>query len=196
MTSTLTEAALGFRVKSGWATALLLTGPVAAPQVAARGVVDLSDPALPETRQPYHAAVGTLQTDEARIKRLRNVITRFARDSVAKLLSEFGHFPHQIRAAGLVVGSTIDPAKVTNPHIRAHALEGQLFRTVLEDALRTCDISCLVIVERTLYARAAQSLQRTEEDLKQTLAHMRRGLRGPWRAEEKAAALAGWLALA
>lgn len=196
MTSTATTAALGFRVKSGWATALLVTGSVAAPRVAARGVVDLSDPAIPRTRQPYHAAMGTLQTDEARIKRLREVITRSARDSVRNLLEEFADFSCPIRAAGLVVGSTIDPAKVMNPHIRAHALEGQLFRTVLEGALRSCDIPCLVIVERTLYSGAAQSLLRTEADLKRAVAHLGRELHGPWRADEKAAALAGWLALA
>ena len=32
---------------------------------------------------------------------------------------------HEVRSAGLVVGSEIDPAKITNPHIRAHALEGR-----------------------------------------------------------------------
>jgi hypothetical protein len=37
--------------------------------------------------------------------------------------------------AGLVVGSDSDPAVIMNPHIRVHAAEGRLFRTVIEQAL-------------------------------------------------------------
>src|SRR5882762_8735351 len=56
-------AALGFRVKSGWAAAVLLTGPVRSPQLCDVQRIDLSDPQLSETRQPYHAAMGKLETD-------------------------------------------------------------------------------------------------------------------------------------
>jgi hypothetical protein len=52
-------AALGFRVRSGRATAVLLVrapGP-GAPTVADRREVSLSDPTLPPTRQPYHAVL-------------------------------------------------------------------------------------------------------------------------------------------
>jgi hypothetical protein len=55
-------AALGFRVKSGWAAAVLLTGPTRSPQLCDLQMIDLSDPRLPETRQPYHAAMGKLET--------------------------------------------------------------------------------------------------------------------------------------
>jgi hypothetical protein len=95
-----------------------------------------------------------------------------------------------------VVGSDIDPARISNPHIRAHALEGRLFRTVLEDALRSHGLTCLVIVERTIYKQAAKILQRSEQDLKRLVAQLGRNLNGPWRADEKTACLAAWLALA
>jgi len=190
------HAAIGFRVKSGWATAVLVAGPIESPQVLDRQVVDLCDPAVPESRQPYHAAMGTLQTDEAKVRRLRKVICRATNRSVPGLIKAYRDAGRRLRSAGLVVGSDIDPAKITNPHIRAHALEGRLFRTVLEEAVRACSLPCTVIVEQNVYKRAAERLGRSEEDLKRAVALLGRSADGPWRADEKTASLAAWLGLA
>jgi hypothetical protein len=190
-----TPAALGFRVKSGWATAVLLTGSAGSPQLAGRRAIDLCDRAIPESRQPYHAAMGKLQTDETRIARLRKAISRATAQSVTELLEEYRNAGNRLGAACLVIGSDIDPERITNPHIRAHALEGRLFRTVLEDALRSCGLSCSVMIERTAYAQGAQKLQQTENDVKNLVAKLGRSLGGPWRADEKMACLAAWVAL-
>jgi hypothetical protein len=190
------DAALGFRVKSGWATAVLVAGSMPSPQVLDRRTIDLCDPAIPESRQPYHARMGTLETDETKLKQRRKVVIQAASRSVAELLSNHRNAGYHIRAAGLVVGSDIDPAKITNPHIRAHALEGRLFRTALEDALSSGGLSCQVIVERSAYSHAAKVFGRTEEDLKRVVGKLGRSLSGPWRADEKTASLAAWLALA
>src|SRR5438046_9127290 len=67
--------ALGFRIKSGWAAAVLLRGPVRSPRLCDSRVIDLSDMRFPETRQPYHAAMGKLGTYPAQIQaRLRSVL--------------------------------------------------------------------------------------------------------------------------
>lgn len=50
----MTALALGFRVRSGYAIAVALSRSASAPRVLARRIVELSDPAVPETRQPYH----------------------------------------------------------------------------------------------------------------------------------------------
>ena len=197
------NATLGFRVKSGWAAAVLLAGPVESPQLLNRRVVQLCDPAIPESKQPYHAKMGTLQTDEAKIERLRKVISKAAQDSLSQLMKDFrslGDFGSlsvpQIRRASLVVGSDIDPARIANPHIRAHALEGRLFRTVLQDALSSLGLHCSIIVEREIYEQAAAALKRSEKDLKRSLTQLGQSLNGPWRADDKLACLAAWLALA
>src|SRR5206468_9522358 len=52
----------GFRVKSGWAAVVLFTGPVGSPVLRDNRMIDLSDPQFPDTRQPYHAAFGQLET--------------------------------------------------------------------------------------------------------------------------------------
>jgi hypothetical protein len=189
-------AALGFRVKSGWAAAVLVAGPGRSPRILDSRAIDLCDPAVPGSRQPYHARMGTLQTDEAKVKQLRQVISRAAERSVAKLIQDYRAAGQRVRAAALVVGSDKDPAKITNPHIRAHALEGRLFRTVLEEALKAGGLPSSVIVEKGAYARAAEVLVRSEDNLKGAVTDLGRGLGKPWRADEKVAALAAWMMLA
>jgi hypothetical protein len=189
-------AALGCRVKSGLAIAVLVTGPASSPHVLDRRQLDLCDPAVPESRQPYHAARGTLQTDTTKVKKLQKVILRMANHSVTELLKEYSKTGHRLQAVGLVVGSETDPATITNPHIRAHALEGQLFRTVLADAVQACGLPCSVTLERNVYKQAAVALKQSEAALKQAVAKLGHGVEGSWRADEKTACLAAWLALA
>lgn len=190
------SGALGFRVKSGWARAVLLVGPVQSPQVVDQRVVHLSDPAVPESRQPYHAGMGALEEDSSKIERRVQVVRRVTNRSVSELLQEMRRMGYPLRGAALAVGSLIEPVSIKNPHIRAHALEGQLFRTVLEEALRSCGLPCSVLMERHAYSKVAAVLARPEVEFKRAVADLGRLLDGRWRAEEKIAAVAAWMALA
>jgi hypothetical protein len=191
----MTPAALGFRVKSGFAIAVVLRGSASAPQAVSRHIIQLSDPDVAGTRQPYHHGFFTHEEDTRKIARLVKIVERCARGSVAALLEELRRAPRHGRfRAALVVGSMIDPTQVGNPHIRAHASEGRLFRTVLESALRAHGIPCDVIVEKQL-AEKAKALHCPDGEIKRTLAAFGKTLGGSWRAEEKAASTAAWLAL-
>jgi hypothetical protein len=190
-----TKATVGFRVKSGWATAVLLVGPVSSPQVLCRRIVELSDPAVPETQQPYHAGMGLLEEDEATISSRTAIVQRVAALSVKATLDDFATAGHRTLRAGLVVGSLTDPRSISNPHIRAHALEGQLFRSVLARALEAHGLTCSVVLERDAYTKAATTLALSEDDVKRAVSALGRSLGGPWRAEEKLAALVAWMNL-
>jgi len=193
----MTPAAIGSRVKSGWATAVLLAGPIQAPRVLDRRIVELSDPNVPASRQPFHSTLASHQAaGEKEVKRLRKIVERCAQRSVTKLIGDYRNRGHNLCGAALVVGSDIDPATIKNEHIRAHALEGRLFRNVLEAALQSNGLSSLVIVERRAYAEATAVLQRPEDELKRLVTDWGRALDGPWRLDEKMATLAAWLALA
>ncbi|HXM93185.1 MAG TPA: hypothetical protein VOA64_02850 [Candidatus Dormibacteraeota bacterium] len=187
---------LGFRVKSGWAMAVLLTGNSSSPRLLRCLPILLSDPQVPGSKQPYHAAL-ELPEKEGRneVQRLRNVVGRAAERSVAELLKQANEADCRVRVAALVVGSLVDPGSLHNEHIRAHALEGQLFRTVLEDALRGHKIGCAVVLEKNAYAETAALLRTSTGRAKRIAADLGDGHKGSWRAEEKLAALAAWLAL-
>ena len=94
-----------------------------------------------------------------------------------------------------VVGSVIDPATIANDHIRAHALEGRLFRRALERAARAARLPCATLVERSLYDAAGTRLRRRPNALRRTVTRLGAALAGRWCADEKTAALAAWLVL-
>ena len=191
-------AALGFRVKSGWAAVVLLKRSAHSPQLLDVSRIELSDPRLPETRQPYHAAMGKLETNSTTVNRRERVVRCIAEQSLAVLLVRYRQKGYGIKRAALVVGSQIDPTTIANPHIRAHALEGRLFWSVVDEALHDKGIRTDVLVERDAYARAAAQLKQSSDDVRQTIADLGRSMPangGPWRAEQKLAALAALFAL-
>jgi hypothetical protein len=185
-------AALGFRVKSGWAAALLLTGPRRSPQLYEIRRIDLPDPRLPETRQPYHARTGKLETDTTKINRRVRVVRCIAQQSIATLVAGYREKGYAITRAALVVGSQVDPDSIANAHIRAHAFEGQLFRS-----RKPCRHAVFAprFIERNAYIQAAAKLKESNENMRRVIQNLGRAAQGPWRAEQKLAALAAWPAL-
>jgi hypothetical protein len=189
------RAALGFRVKSGWAAAVMLKGSARSPQLCDVQRIDLSDPQLPETRQPYHASMGRLETDTKKISGRVDIVRRITKKSIAKLLAGYRQQNFTIKRAALVVGSQIDPRSVANAHIRAHALEGQLFRSVLQQSLHGNGIRTEVLLEREAYGKAQVELKQSNENVRRMIQNFGRDAKASWRAEQKLAALAAWLAL-
>jgi hypothetical protein len=193
---TRSRAALGFTVKSGWASAVLLAGSAELPRVVDSARVELSDPERPECRQPYHAGFGTARRRGPELSRLIGAVQQFGQQSVSRLIGGYEANGPRIRGIAIVVGSTIDPGRIANEHMRIHALEGQLFRSIVEEAAKGSGLTCSIWRDRDLCAFALGVLGHTEPDLRNTLHMLGRGIDGPWRAEQKAAALAAWLVLA
>ncbi len=190
------RAAIGFTVKSGWASAVLLVGPATAPRVVDSRRIDLSDPAIPESRQPYHAGFGTARDTGPELSRMVAAVKRFGRQSVTDVIRHYQTAGASLKGAGVVVGSLIDPAHIGNDHIRIHALEGQLFRRVVEEAATRSGLSCSIWRDRDLHAEVAGHLKLSEQAIQNTLTAFARDVGRPWRTEQKSAALAAWLVIA
>jgi len=188
-------AAPGFRVKSGWAAVVLVAGPVGSPVLRDNRMIDLSDPRIPETRQPHHATFGQLETDAKKTNRRKGIVHLITKQSITYLLSDYRRKGYSITRASLVIGSQLDPASIANPHIRAHALEGLLFRSALEQALNAHGIGTFILMQRDAYAKAGAQLKRSYDDVRRTIQNFGRFTDAPWRAEQKLAALGAWLAL-
>lgn len=188
-------SALGFTVKSGWACAVVLDGPVASPNVVASRRIELSDPANADGRQPYHAAAGTARKPGPQLDKLVASVEKFGRQSVDAFIREQEKAGRRFDGVGIVVGSLIDPAHIGNDHIRIHALEGQLFRGIVKAAVDRRQLASSVWRERDLYEFAEKQLRRSEVELRRTVAELGRQLMGPWRAEHKAASVAALLTL-
>src|SRR5256884_6779013 len=116
------QAAVGFRVKSGWATAVLLVGPARAPRVADRRVIELSDPAVPTSRQPYHAVMDAAPARGAKLeRRLRSVVARITRRSVRRLLAAKLRTGHAGPRVAPRLGSATPTARIAHHALPAHA---------------------------------------------------------------------------
>src|SRR5262245_5239588 len=94
--------ALGFRIKTGFAIAVLVESSSAATRVLERRIVALSSPDFAASKAPYHAA---LELPEPRaadvIKRAVAAVRDTSRKEMAKLLGQTSG----VRSATLVVGS-------------------------------------------------------------------------------------------
>ena len=162
-------AALGFRVKAGWAAVVLLTDTAHSPQLSDVSRIELCDPRLPETRQPYHAAMGKLETNSAKLDQRERVVRNISQQALTILLKGYQQKGFRIRRASLVVGSQIDPAKIANPHIRAHALEGQLFRSAMEQTLQDHNVRTDVLLERDAYSTIVARLRQSSHDVERAI---------------------------
>jgi hypothetical protein len=123
------------------------------------------------------------------------IVHRVTDKSIAELLTDCRGKEIAISKAGIVIGSEINPELVANPHIRAHALEGQLFRTALESALRAHRVRTFFLLERAAYREAASELKASVSNVQAVISKLGRSVERPWRVEQKLAALAAWIAL-
>ena len=170
------NGALGFRSKTGRAIAVVLTSDRGAPSFVWRGEVALCDD--PEVG-PYHRVM-ELPWPEAQAA-VREFVAPIEKLALRAVQDVIARMSMPIRAIGVVGSPPRNIDRIGNPHIRAHAAEGILFRRVLEQAAETLAIPCIGFSDRDLDTSIARSLGRIAGP--------------PWRADERLAATAAWLAL-
>jgi len=182
-------------VKSGWARVVLVSGPALSPHVLDNRTVDLGDPAIQESRQPYHDGFGTARSPGPALSRLVASVERYGTRAMNDLFDDYETAGHSLCGVGVVVGSLIDPDTIGNSHVRIHALEGRLFRTIVIEAAERRGIPCAVHRDRDLYEHATARLGTSAAALRRQLSDIERPHGGGWRAEHKAATLAAWMML-
>ena len=181
------KAILGCKVRSGRAPAVV----IAAPEILLDcRMLLLADPEDPATFQPYHAGFGALEEDEARVAPRLRAIGRATRRSVKQAVADWERRGIRIGRATLVVGSLTDPHSIRHPHMRAHGLEGQLFRSVLSDALKEQGIPTTFVQERQLREHLGAGFTNTVKRIKQQLATLSSSAVSPWSTDHRLAVAA------
>jgi len=130
------------------------------------------------------------------VRQTRDTATAEATRAIRQLMERADQTGHRVRAATLVVGSDVDPTTLRHPHIRAHALEGRLYREAVEAAASRCGLACKVLVEGEALPSAAIAVGKRPVEIKAATDAWGKAVGPPWGAQEKAAALAAWVALA
>lgn len=187
---------IGLRAKTARAIAVVLGGSLDAPVVVLKTEIKLYDPNMAGTAQPYHVVMDLPWEESQRaVKKYARAIEKVASKAVAGLIKEQRSRGNRIAAVAIVGAADRDLSRIGNPHIRAHAAEGVLFRHVLDLAAERAGVKWRVFPERLLDQAAAAALGSQHLIVKQKLTDLGRGVAAPWRADHKQAATAAWLML-
>jgi hypothetical protein len=196
----LKQAAIGFRVHSGWAAVVAVSLEKGEPVVLARQRVHLVETFTYEFRQPYHTAEKML-IGQARefIARMQGEARRLAYRAIRELASRTQEQGVKLTRCGLLLASGRPlPAleKIVASHALIHTADGELFREALLHAGARCGLVDFRIREKELLDRAEDVLRLKSAALLRRVTELGRPFGSPWSQDEKFAALAGWIALA
>src|SRR3981189_31278 len=148
------QAAVGFRVHSGWAAMVAVSVEKGAPVVLARQRVHLVETFTYEFRQPYHTAEKMLE-GQARefIVRMQAEARRLAYGAIRELQSRTQEQGVKLTRCGLLLASGRPlPAleKILASHALIHTADGELFREAILHASNRCGLRAFKIKEREL----------------------------------------------
>jgi hypothetical protein len=194
------SAAVGFRVHSGWAAAVVVCGPAQMPVVVERRRIELVKTFTYTFRQPYHTAKQMPLPDA--VKFIRSVqfdAKRLALSCLRSLQKDLAEGDFKIVRAALLLASgralpTLE--HVLASHALIHTADGELFRDGLSSACAAFNLPLEGIREKELFATASRALGVQPAALMRRIAALGKTLGPPWSQDEKLAALGAWLTLA
>lgn len=193
------SSALSLRVHSGWAALVAIVGTPRAIEVVARRRIEIADPAIPGSKQPYHEAEELPAEKAARLlDRCERGAERLARQALGGALDDLAKQGHEPRACGLLMasGRPLPPlAAILASHALIHTADGEHFREALSRASEHFGLPVVRVREKEVLDRAAAALGVTPAALQRRVQEMGRSLGPPWTQDQKLATLAAWLAL-
>jgi hypothetical protein len=190
------KVVFGLKAHSGWA-ALVVIGRQGGEFV----VVDRRRLELVEhewAKQPYHAAE-RLEAKEARelVKRGIEAARKIARRELKAAVKREKDRGNEVAACAVLVGNPMPDWSVDQilaVHFRMHQAEGVLFRHVLIEAAKACELKLITLPEKTLVQDAEKLLRSPSRDLARRVATMGKSAGPPWGKDQKDATLAALVA--
>jgi hypothetical protein len=193
------EAAVGFRVHSGWSAMVAACEQKGEPLVLYRARVHLVETFTYTFRQPYHTAE-QMDVEEAPafIAQVRAKAQDLAEETIRKLRMTLKEGGYELKRGALLLasGRTLPELdRILASHALIHTADGELFR---ESVMRACEragIAVTRIKERELVEIAAKSSRMSQPVLLRRIAKLGKPMGPPWTQDEKFATLGAWLAL-
>ena len=190
--------------EGGWATYVVLGGPISAPHILVRGRMPLCDSKVEGSNQPFHRA-GVMfpfhrcepmdfKTAEAFVARCR----KSSQDMAARALKDIASTHGALTPGRILSGpqrSLPSLQAILASHALMHAAEREFSRDAARDAAVRNRITTEMMREKDLPALAKQ-LPGTDASKRDTLKAFGKQVGSPWAQDEKFAATAAWLGLA
>jgi hypothetical protein len=194
------QAAVGFRVHSGWSALVVVSLENDVPRVVSRERVHLVETFIYKLRQPYHTA-GRMPLEKARAFVEGSLLDakRLAGSALRSTQKEVGNKGYELTRGALLLASgkaLPELEKILLSHALIHSADGEHFREALRHACADCGVEVRCVKERELVDRGVKMLGMKREKLLRRLTELGAGFGSPWTQDEKYAALAAWLVLA
>src|SRR6266478_6261880 len=159
----LKQAAIGFRVHSGWAAVVAVCVEKGAPVVLVRQRVHLVETFTYEFRQPYHTAEKML-LDQGRefISRMQAEARRLAYRAMRELESRTREQGVKLTRCGLLLASgrpLPNLEKILASHALIHTADGELFREAILHASSRSGLANFTVKDRELLDRAGKAFR-------------------------------------
>ena len=194
------QAAVGFRVHSGWSALVAISLENDAPTVLSRERVHLVETFIYKFRQPYHTAERMpLEKARAFVDESLVEAKRLACSALRSTEKELGNKGYELARGALLLASgkaLPDLESILLSHALIHAADGEHFREALRHACADCGMEIASFRERELVERGVRTLRTRRDRLLRRLTELGTGFGPPWTQDEKYAALGAWLVLA
>jgi len=176
------RAVIGVKSKTGRGIAVALAAPN---EFICREELTLADPKAKVG--PYHEVMELPWSESiVAVRPAIATIEKIAARELRRLIDDLESRGYTIECIAVVGPADRKLERIGNPHIRAHAAEGVLFRAVLEKAAKQNRIESRAFVDPSAELNASQ---------KKVVEQMKAVAGSPWRADEKSAAMAAMIAL-
>ncbi len=192
------------REEGGWATYVVLRGPVTGPSILARGRMPLCDTKVEGSDQPFHRPAAMFpfhrcepmdfETAEAFVTRC----TKSSQGLASRELDDINATHGALKVCCILMGvdRSLPPLRgILASHALMHAAERAFFRDAVRDAAVQRRIATEMVREKDLPA-LAKRLPGTDASQRDTLKAFGKQVGSPWAQDEKFAATAAWLGLA
>ncbi len=188
------NAAIGLRARTARAIAVVVADGEDGLAVLDRRELATWDPGHPDSRQPHHAGLDVPAKDaHSRVAAAETAVRRAAHASLRELVQALRERGIEPTGVAVVGAPEKDPSRIGNLHVRAHAAEGQLFRSALEEAAEAEGLRWIRLTDRDAFDEAAERLHCSVKALRKQTADLGREIGPPWRADEKLACLGALL---
>ena len=192
-------AALGFKLHTGWAVLIAVTGTPAKFEVLLRQRIELLPPGGSIPRFVYHQAAESSLTQAAKlIQQAESAACDAARVAVGDALDHLRSVGVAVKAAGIASASKPAPtdlATVLCSHPMIHTAEAALFRGAVIAACEDHRLAVISVREREVSAKAAIACSLKEAGLRKRVEDLRKSVGAPWGSDQKTAAAYALLAL-
>jgi hypothetical protein len=193
------NAAVGFRVHSGWSAVVVVSLELSLPKVLRRERLQLVETYSFKFRQPYHTADKMRgQNAVAFIAGVRSEAEGMANRFLRGIQRELKMEGYALDRGGLILASgraLPELEKILASHALIHTADGELFREAIRAACKRCALNVTAVKEKELMNEGATMFSIRPPDLLRQITEMGKPFGPPWSQDEKLATLAAWLAL-